>query len=647
MRITASKSREDVLEWTVQIRELLDRRGDAVAVAGVDKAIAQFEEDRFLIAVLGKAKRGKSTLLNAILGRHDDLVAPIDKLPASSAITRLLWADHDAATVFFRDGKSSPIGFERIREYVTEESNPENRKGVDVVEVTGPFPGLDRDLVLVDTPGAASIHEHHDAILHAFIPQADAVIFLVTARMPLDQDELDLLKSVKAADIRKVFFAVNRADESNEQDIEAAISHNRKLLSEVGINVERIHRISAKNAFLGTVVTSGVPDLLADVSDFLASNKGRVLSSRLVSRVCQCAEPTAQALAVELGSSQKTVGELNEDLQKLRDSKRTIESERGLTEREFALEWGRSVDGFEHATKEARTEAKAIVQNRISRTSLSGLSGLIKELPTFIGRTIEDQLAIPAQRMEEAISLASRKLQASYPVLEVKSAGEIAMRTRSGHHVVIGGLTGAVAIGTGVGLTMAGSAVAASIAAANAAALAAATTTVAVPSALAGVGTLATFLSGLGVPYIGAVGTMLAGTGTATVATPAVLTTVPLWVAIAGPVGWTFAGLGALAVPIAWRISKLKQKEQLEEACGEQIDQIFKRIQTERIPALRRMGTTIVEDFRLRLDRQLQQIESTISSARDNRPDAGHISTLQQLNQAMQNALAATPKIEA
>ena len=50
--------------------------------------------------------------------------------------------------------------------------------------------------------------------------------------MPLDQDELDLLANVKAADISKVFFAMNKVDELEERDIEDAIRHNQALLGQ-------------------------------------------------------------------------------------------------------------------------------------------------------------------------------------------------------------------------------------------------------------------------------------------------------------------------------------------------------------------------------------------------------------------------------
>src|ERR1035437_2272436 len=117
MELTGIGARQDMSRWAQKIRDLLAEYGDIASAEQVGQAIGQLESDRFMIAVLGKAKRGKSTLLNALLGRHDDLVAPIDKLPASSTITRITWAEREKAAVVFRDGRKEEIGFDRIRQY--------------------------------------------------------------------------------------------------------------------------------------------------------------------------------------------------------------------------------------------------------------------------------------------------------------------------------------------------------------------------------------------------------------------------------------------------------------------------------------------------------------------------------------------------
>ena len=573
--------------------------------------------------MLGKAKRGKSTLINALLGRGDDTLAPIDKLPASSAISRFAWAENELAEVTFRDGRKESIPVGRIREFVTEEFNKENQKGVVVVDVACPFAGLERDLVLVDTPGASSIHEHHDALLQAFIPQADAVVFLVTATMPVDQDELELLTKIKQADIQKLFFVMNKVDQLADQDVQDAVSHNLALLNRAGIPATQIHLVSAKRAYQGELGESGLPDLKAEIARFLAAHSGRVLRERFVSRVRGQANPVLLSLGLELSGYRKSTAELDTDLGSLQAKKSALEADRVLAERVFKSDWNKAIEQFEQGLNDARQETTVEIADKIAQTSVLEVSKLAQNLPTELNRVIEDRLAGIARSLEQALRDASDRLNASYPALSVGKTGTLEIRTKDSSVLAVGLLGGGVAAAAGVGVAVAGSTVAASIAAANAAALAA-TTSVAAPSIVSGLLTFA------GLEALAPL-----ATGTATVAAPAALTATPVWVALAGPVGWTLAGVGLMAVPFAWRVSKLKLKDKLDEASRQQVRLVFDRLQDERIPALRKLGTAITEEFRIKLDRELNQIESAILQARDHRPSESDVRQLEHLAQRL------------
>ena len=248
MNITDTARMGRLIAWANRAREIGAARGMTVTAKAIQAEIDTIGNRRFILTIMGKGKRGKSTLVNALLGRRDDTVAPIDKLPASSAITRYFRADRESVTVSFRDGHKEEVGYSSIRSYVTEELNPENTKQVESVDVLGPFPGLDSDLVLADTPGAGSIHEHHDQILHSVLPQSDAVLFLVTADSPLDRQEVELLARVKAADIRRFFFVINKADTTDPKAIEEGVQHNRRVLTEANIPCNRIYQISANDS---------------------------------------------------------------------------------------------------------------------------------------------------------------------------------------------------------------------------------------------------------------------------------------------------------------------------------------------------------------------------------------------------------------
>ncbi|MDR1923912.1 MAG: dynamin family protein [Planctomycetaceae bacterium] len=610
---------EDLLQWAEDLAAIMKERQKDDIVKQIEEVKKSLSTNVFTLAVLGKAKRGKSTLINALLGRHDDLLAPIDKLPASSAITRFRRGDADNATVWFKDNRVESVQFSRIKEFVTEEYNPENTKNVALVEVVSRFEKLPPQVELVDTPGAGSIHEHHDALLHAFIPQADAIIFIVTARMPLDQDEIDLLKEVKNADIKKIFFVVNKVDESEVSDVESAVQHNRKLLEQNGIAVESFHRISAKNAFIGKESDSNVPELMNDIGQFLAKNKGQTLRQRFMSRINAIVESELRSIEVAVFSSSKSINELNTEIEQLRQQKKSIEVNRKSIEREFELKWTDAVNALQSKLNKAEREVTAKITEEFNKTSMFGVSNLTKSLPTLLNKSFYDVLTPMTQKFESDIRDVCAKLDESYPMISIDDAGHTIFKNHKDGVLVASTIGGITAAAAGVSLVSAGSAAAASIAAANAAA--SSSLLGVVGSALSSVTPLLSFLGPQAGAAVGTVGTI------ASAISPPMLAT-PLWVALSGPVGWTLAGVGALAVPFAWRHSKIKQKDKLETAAQNHIKEIFNGIRDDSIPALQNMGRTILESFRIRLDKQIDELEFALTSARDNRPNESELAKI-------------------
>jgi hypothetical protein len=626
MNITQQMGKRELVSWAQRVRALMAHNGDADAIAEIDRAISVFTEDEILLTVLGKTKRGKSTIVNALLGRRDDVVAPIDKLPASSVITRFVWAESESATVCFRDGRQESIGYGQVRDMVTEEGNPENRRGVSWVEVRGPFEGLEKDVILADTPGAGSIHEHHDQLLHAFIPQSDAVIFLVTASMPIDQDELDLLRRVKAADIRKVFFAINMKDATPAADIEAGIAFNRKALAEAGVKVDRIHRISALQAFRGDLVASGLPALAAEIGGTLRAEKGELLRKRLVAAVTQAAARVGQSMAVEVGAASKSRDELDADIMRLSHTKEQLERERALVEREFLLRWDRAVDDFDGGLRDARVEASARFSKQVQACSVFGVKGLAKELSTMLGATLTGILEPRSRKMESAMRDAVENMRTSLPSVSIQeSCGGLVMRSKgSDKGVLVASLTGGAAVAAGVG-----------VAHAAAAAVAAAVTPLTITAVAPVASLLGGLLSSLGLTGLGEAA-VAAGTVTATTTAAAAA---PIWAVVLGPVGWAIAGMGLFAVPLAWRSAKLKQKAQIEDAGIEHIGMVFDHFARDRVPAFRKAGRQLMEEHHIRLDRELAQTHDAFARARaaKDKPDASGVTlrVLEELNQAL------------
>lgn len=616
MQVTQHSQKLQLLAWAEELKTIAERRSDTATAKAIGAEIQDFASSRFMLAVIGKVKRGKSTFCNAFLGRRDDTPAPINKQPATSVISKFLRGERDACLVHFRDGRCETVDYRQIKDYVTEEANKENCKGVDCVEIVGPFDGLESDLTLVDTPGAGSLHQHHDALLHGFLPQADAVIFLVTADQPIAADELELLRQLKANDVKKVFFAINKVDDphTDEEEIAQGMEHNRKMLGSVGIVVDKIHRISALKAMRGEVQDSGFPELFGDVSKFLVEHKLRILQAKFTGPISRLAAGLANSLAVEIESSAKSTEELDTEMGGLKCQREELTANRSVLERAFDRQWLGAVERFEHGVSAAEDVVRSKAVRKIAATGLLGVNALAQELPTYLNREIESELALVSSAFEQTAREAVDKLRLEYPQVTLGGVrGEVVVRTgKESATLLKGSIVGAGTAAAGYGIAAAASTTAASIAAANAAAIAAAHTTIAVAGPLAAAGS---FIGSL--PGMSALGSALGwlGTGTATVATTPLLAATPAWVALAGPIGWALAGVGALAIPFAYRISKLKLKDQLEESSRDHIKTVFHRLKSEQVPALGRMGTRIVGEFQARLENELSQIERALQAA--------------------------------
>ena len=142
--------------------------------------------------VVGEFKRGKSTLVNALLGVE---VLPTGVLPLTAVMTEVVHGQA-GATVAGLDGTRVDVGLDDVARFVTEAGNPGNERGVDRVEVRVPAPLLSTGLVLVDTPGLGSIHLHNTEVGRASLLEADGAIVLLSADEPLSDEERQLLDTL-------------------------------------------------------------------------------------------------------------------------------------------------------------------------------------------------------------------------------------------------------------------------------------------------------------------------------------------------------------------------------------------------------------------------------------------------------------------
>jgi hypothetical protein len=204
------------------------RDAELPAVAAEAASLAErLASGRFYVACVGQFKRGKSTLLNALVG---DDVLPAGVTPVTSAVTILRYGAVRGARVSYAAGTSEPIAVADIALYVSEAHNHENRRGVAAVEVFVPSPLLAGGLCLVDTPGIGSAFAGNTDATRAFVPHVDAALVVLGADPPISGDELALVLDV-LAQTPQAIFVLNKADRLPGPDLRQAREFTEQLLT--------------------------------------------------------------------------------------------------------------------------------------------------------------------------------------------------------------------------------------------------------------------------------------------------------------------------------------------------------------------------------------------------------------------------------
>ena len=193
------------------LADTADGLGREDLAARLRVAAARASRPATIVCVVGEFKQGKSSLVNALVGRP---VCPVDDDLATSAITLLRYGEDVGVQVRRREGDQTvveDIDPASIPDWVTEAGNPENAKGVERVDIAVPSPLLANGLVLVDTPGMGGLGAGHAAATLAFLPFADGLIFVSDASSELSAPEVEFLREARAA-CPSVVFALTKTD---------------------------------------------------------------------------------------------------------------------------------------------------------------------------------------------------------------------------------------------------------------------------------------------------------------------------------------------------------------------------------------------------------------------------------------------------
>lgn len=281
--------------------------------------IVKLAEDRFILAVLGQFKHGKSSLMNAVIGRE---LLPTGVLPLTSAITVLKYGPTEKLVVNRIDAIfPDELPISSLVDYVTERGNPANRRKVKTAYVELPVPFLRRGIEFVDTPGIGSVITANTATTYGFLPECDAVLFVTSVETPMTNLELEFLKEIREY-VNKIFFVVNKIDlatddEQNEvldfvtKTVRAQMGSETVKLFPVSSRLGREAKTSGDNILYAQ---SGLKALEEDLGSFIAKEKSTAFLASIAHK------------ALRILDEEALMGSFSEDALKVRV--RTLQEEK-------------------------------------------------------------------------------------------------------------------------------------------------------------------------------------------------------------------------------------------------------------------------------------------------------------------------------
>lgn len=176
--------------------------------------------NRFELVVIGEFSTGKSTFINAIVGKK---VLPSKAQPTTATVNYIVHASQhpeqkEEAVIYFENGSQKSVPFSELEDYVSEMS-----KKIKVVEeikyvniyIDSPY--LEDGVIIVDTPGMESLHVKHDEITKKQIRRSNASIFLFDINRAGSRTEFEFISDVYGS-IDRIFFVANRSDEVNLEE---------------------------------------------------------------------------------------------------------------------------------------------------------------------------------------------------------------------------------------------------------------------------------------------------------------------------------------------------------------------------------------------------------------------------------------------
>ncbi|WP_461205054.1 dynamin family protein [Clostridium sp. DL1XJH146] len=179
----------------------------------------------FKVIAMGEFKRGKSTLINAIIGKE---TVPVKTTACTAIITVLVYGSNIDRAFVYKESSPEPIEmsledfFEEYKltykdqDIIEEQGRLDRFADVEYAVIECEHPIIENGVRIIDSPGLGEADSRNKTTMN-FIPNADAIIFLLDAVHLFSKNDKEYIReNFSDRQLKNVFFVINRINQINE-----------------------------------------------------------------------------------------------------------------------------------------------------------------------------------------------------------------------------------------------------------------------------------------------------------------------------------------------------------------------------------------------------------------------------------------------
>ncbi|MFC4322569.1 dynamin family protein [Litchfieldia salsa] len=341
--------KQNVLTYINEVIDIAEKLNAREITHYLNETLQQVQKDAFTLTVVGEFSRGKSTFINALLGKD---VLPSKVKPTTAMINKIYYQEQPSFSLLFRDQtKEKKVldhkAFRKLaapREADEDDSEDQARyeqelnvfKEIAMAEVGFPNHFCEAGVEIYDTPGTNDIDVAREEITFTFVPKSDAVIFLLSATTPFAGTEMDFLKErILSEHINKVFFVINYKDRlQTEEDQMKVLNYVREKLQPLlpdprlylvsSLDALTIRRLEHNEEFRIKSQTytnlhdTGFVQLESDLAHFFQYEKGQVKLEKPIRRMIKKTnELRTETIALRISATNMEIEEINQKIAEL------------------------------------------------------------------------------------------------------------------------------------------------------------------------------------------------------------------------------------------------------------------------------------------------------------------------------------------